>query len=138
MISKWTIFSFVYLDFVRIRIRIQIQIIIRCFTTFNVFVTEKSGRKINGIYRDTKWKCTGWLLIEIFRCKINRFRFDFSVRTYCTPAPKVTRHKNKCKQVFRCEYDNERASLNHRKLLTVVGMRFCVLLARNMQNCAVS
>lgn len=50
MISKWTIFSFVYLDFVRIRIRIQIQIIIRCFTTFNVFVTEKSGRKINDIY----------------------------------------------------------------------------------------
>lgn len=82
-----------------------------------------------------KWKCTGWLLIEIFRCKINRFRFDFSVRTYCTPAPKVTRHKNKCKQVFRCEYDNERASLNHRKLLTLVGMRFCVLLVRNMQNC---
>lgn len=75
------------------------------------------------------------MLIEIFRCKINRFRFDFSVRTYCTPAPKVTRHKNKCKQVFRCEYDNERASLNHRKLLTLVGMRFCVLLVRNMQNC---
>lgn len=39
-----------FIDFVRIRIRIQIQIIIRCFTTFNVFVTEKSGRKINDIY----------------------------------------------------------------------------------------